>query len=99
MVTVGLYYEVVPGKEAAFEEKVEQVMGVLGGNPGHLKSFLYRRVHEPNSYAIISEWSSQAEFTNFVRSEIFRQVTDWGKAEVLQGRPNHKVYGHERDLR
>jgi heme-degrading monooxygenase HmoA len=99
MVTVGLYYEVVPGKEAAFEEKVEQVMGVLGGNPGHLKSFLYRRVHAPNSYAIISEWSSQAEFTSFVRSDIFRQVTDWGKAEVLQGRPNHKVYGHERDLR
>jgi len=26
-------------------------------------------------------------------------VTDWGKAEILERRPSHKVYGHERDLR
>jgi heme-degrading monooxygenase HmoA len=99
MVTVGLYYDVLPGKEGLFEEKVDQVMGVLQGNSGHVKSFLYRRVHEPNSYAIISEWSSQDDFTAFVRSDIFKQVTNWGKLEVLQRRPNHKVYGHERDLR
>jgi hypothetical protein len=24
-------------------------------------------------------------------------VTDWGKAEILQGRPRHKIYGHEGD--
>lgn len=99
MVTVGLYYDVLPGKEPIFEEKVAQVIDLLQQDAGHLRSHLYHRVHEPNSYAIISEWSSQEAFTTFVRSEVFGQVTDWGKAEVLQRRPSHKIYGHERDMR
>ncbi len=98
MVTVGLYYDVIPGKEQTFEEAVDKVLGVLSQNPDHVKSYLYHRVSEPNSYAIISEWSSKDSFSAFVQSDIFKQVTDWGKAEVLARRPSHKVYGHERDM-
>lgn len=99
MVTVGLYYDVKPGKEQTFEEAVDKVLDVLSQNPEHVKSFLYHRVREPNSYAIISEWSSRDAFSSFVTSEVFKQVTDWGKAEILERRPSHKVYGHERDMR
>lgn len=98
MVTVGLYYEVRPGQEHVFEESVEQVMELLAKNPGHVSSHLYRDVKNPRSYAILSEWSSQSDFTAFVRSDIFHQVTRFGKAEVLEQRPRHKVYGAEREL-
>lgn len=98
MVTVGLYYQVLPGQEKVFEDTVDQVMDLLSKNEGHVKSFLYRDVKDPRSYAIISEWSSQADFTNFVRSDVFHTVTEFGKAEVLESRPRHKVYGTEREL-
>ena len=98
MVTVGLYYEVRPGKEQVFEESVDNVINLLSQNSGHVKSFLYRDVKNPRSYAIISEWKSQSDFTDFIRSDVFKQVTDFGKAEVLEQRPRHKVYGADRDL-
>lgn len=99
MVTVGLYYDVLPGKERTFEDAVEKVLEALSKTSDHLKSYLYQRVREPNSYAIISEWSSKEAFSSFIQSDIFKQVTDWGKAEILERRPRHKVYGHERDMR
>lgn len=98
MVTVGLYYLVRPGQEKVFEDTVDQVIDLLAKNSGHVKSFLYRDVKDPRSYAIISEWSSLADFTEFVRSDVFHQVTEFGKAEVLEQRPRHKVYGTEREL-
>lgn len=98
MVTVGLYYEVRPGKEQVFEDSVDRVIELLANNSGHVKSFLYRDVKNPRSYAIISEWNSPGDFTSFVRSDTFRQVTDFGKAEVLEQRPRHRVYGTEREL-
>jgi len=98
VVTVGLYYDVRPGQETVFEKTADQVMDLLAQNPGHVKSFLYRDVKNPRSYAIISEWNSQNDFANFVRSDVFKRVTEFGKAEVLEQRPRHKVYGAEREL-
>lgn len=98
MVTVGLYYEVRPGQEQVFEDSVDAVINLLSQNSGHVKSFLYRDVKNPRSYAIISEWKSQSAFTDFIRSDAFKEVTDFGKAEVLEQRPRHKVYGTDRDL-
>ncbi|HQV93904.1 MAG TPA: antibiotic biosynthesis monooxygenase [Anaerolineales bacterium] len=99
MVTVGLYYDVILGKEKIFEEAVDKILELLSKTPEHVNSYLYHRVREPNSYAIISEWSSKDAFSSFVQSDVFRQVTNWGKAELLVRRPSHKVYGHERDMR
>ena len=98
MITVGMYYEVRPGKGQEFEEKFDAVMGVLDGQPGHTHSFLYQKVKKHSSYAILSEWNSKDSFTSFIKSDIFKQVTDWGKAEILEERPHHKVYGRESDL-
>ena len=30
-----------------------------------------------------------------VKSDAFKQVTAWGKAEILRGRPKHTVYANE----
>jgi heme-degrading monooxygenase HmoA len=98
MVTVGLYYDVRPGQEQLFEETVDRVIELISKNSGHVKSFLYRNVKNPRSYAILSEWNSQTDFTNFIRSEVFHQVAEFGKEQILEQRPRHKVYGAEREL-
>ena len=92
MITVGMYYEVVPGRERDFEEKFDEVLGVMRDQEGHTKSLLFRQVGKENSYAILSEWNSQDAFTAFIGSDLFRQVTDWGKSGILAGRPRHDVY-------
>jgi heme-degrading monooxygenase HmoA len=92
MITIGMYYDVIPGKEAVFEEKFRAVVGALEKGPGHKASFLYKRHDDPSSYLIISEWDSQEAFGAFIRSDAFKAVTDWGKAEILRGRPRHHVY-------
>ncbi len=98
MVTVGLYYLVRPGQETVFENQVEEVIALLAQNRGHVHSSLYRDVKNPRAYAIISEWNSQSDFTNFIRSDVFHQVTAFGKEHVLEQRPRHKVYGAEREV-
>ncbi len=38
------------------------------------------------SYLITSEWSDESAFQEFIRSEAFRAVTNWGKEQILSGR-------------
>jgi heme-degrading monooxygenase HmoA len=92
MVTVGMYYDVLAGKEREFEGRFDEVLEALERQPGHVRSVLYRQVKRPNSYAILSEWTAREEFTTFLRSDLFREVTDWGKDSILEGRPRHEIY-------
>lgn len=98
MITIGLYYDLLPGKGAEFEGKFLEVVEAMQGIDGHKQSFLYKRVDDPDSYAIVSEWDSQDDFTNFVRSDAFKQVTTWGRENVLRNAPRHKVYPRSEDL-
>jgi heme-degrading monooxygenase HmoA len=92
MVTVGMYYEVIPGREKEFEDRFSQVLDLLTRTPGHVRSYLYRRVDNPSSYAILSEWQSEEAFRAFIQSELFQKTTEWGRQEILRGRPRHEVY-------
>jgi len=92
MVTIGMNYVVLPGKEEVFERAFAQVLDVMKKMDGHSASHLYRDVQKANSYLIVSDWSEQAAFTNFVRSDQFKKVTDWGKEQILADRPKHTVY-------
>jgi heme-degrading monooxygenase HmoA len=92
MVTVGMYYDVIAGKEGAFEERFGEVLAALERQPGHVRTKLYHQVKSHNTYAILSEWKSREEFTTFLKSDLFREVTDWGKASILAGRPRHEIY-------
>ena len=88
MVTVGMYYDVIPGKAAAVPSpSSRQSSPLLETMPGHSESFLYQRVDDPDSYAILSEWDDRQAFLDFIRSDAFRQVTTWGREQVLRGAP------------
>ena len=93
MVTIGMNYRVLPGKEAVFERAFGAVLEALTKAPGHTASRLYHEVGEAGSYLIVSEWNDKPAFDEFVGSEAFRKVTNWGKEQILSQRPSHQVYG------
>lgn len=94
MITVGMNYHVIEGKQQDFEDKFNAVIGALEAADGHTSSTLWKDVSDGSSYLITSEWSDEQAFQNFIRSDEFRAVTDWGKEQILAGRPQHKIYKH-----
>ncbi|HEX8204302.1 MAG TPA: antibiotic biosynthesis monooxygenase [Isosphaeraceae bacterium] len=98
MVTVGMYYDVIPEKAPLFTAKFREVIAALGGIAGHKASYLYQRVDDPYSYAILSEWDDEQSFYRFIRSETFKQVTTWGREQVLRGAPRHKIYPRSEEI-
>ena len=94
MITVGMNYHVIEGKQQDFEEKFAAVIGALRAAEGHTSSTLWKDVSDGASYLITSEWSDEAAFQTFIRGDAFRAVTTWGKEQILSGRPQHKVYKH-----
>src|SRR5262245_3828774 len=98
MVTVGMYYDVIPDTAPLFPAKFQEVLPLLKKTPGHKQSFLYERCDDPHSYAILSEWDDQQAFLNFIRSDVFREVTSWGREQVLRGAPRHTVYPRSEEI-
>jgi heme-degrading monooxygenase HmoA len=94
MITVGMNYRVLPGKERTFEKAFLAVLEVMQELPGHTRSHLWQDVAEPGSYLITSDWSNREAFDAFIRSERFRKVADWGTEQVLAARPEHEIYDH-----
>lgn len=92
MITVGMNYRVIEGKEKEFEEKFAGVIDALEAADGHTESTLWKDVVDSASYLITSEWSDEAAFTAFIQSDAFRSVTNWGKEQILSDRPRHKIY-------
>jgi heme-degrading monooxygenase HmoA len=92
MTTIGMHYEVIPGKEEEFEKGFLGVLEVLKTLKGHVESHLYEDVASVGSYVILSEWQTQADFQAFLQSPQFKQAVAWGKAEILRSRPRHRVF-------
>ena len=92
MTTIGMQYEVIPGKEDEFEQGFLKVLEFLKTLPGHIESRMFEDVASVGSYLILSQWQSREDFDRFIHSDQFKQVTQWGKAELLRSRPRHKVY-------
>lgn len=95
MVTIGMNYQVLAGKEQVFEAACERVLEAMQGAAGHDGSSLYRRVDRGASgaeYLIASRWSDEPAFRAFVASDAFKKITSWGLANVLAGRPSHTTY-------
>ncbi len=92
MITVGMNYHVIEGKQQDFEEKFAAVISALRAAEGHSKSTLWKDVDDGASYLITSEWSEEQAFTGFIQSQAFKDVTSWGKEHILSGRPQHKIY-------
>ena len=92
MITVGMNYHVIEGKQADFEEKFAAVIEALRAAEGHSNSTLWKDVSDTASYMITSEWSEEPAFLDFIHSQAFKDVTNWGKEQILSGRPQHKIY-------
>jgi heme-degrading monooxygenase HmoA len=92
MTTIGMHYDVVPGKEEEFEQGFLKVLEFLATLPGHVESHMYEDVASVGSYVILSQWETKEAFETFLRSPEFAKVVAWGKAEMLRSRPRHKVY-------
>jgi heme-degrading monooxygenase HmoA len=95
MTTIGMHYDVIPGKESEFKSGFFKVISHLKTIGGHVESHLYEDVETPGSFLIQSVWNSKQDFEAFIHSDAFKQVTAWGKAEILRGRPRHKVYTND----
>jgi len=96
MITVGMQYDVREGKEAAFEKGCQGVVDLLKSEwKGHKLTRLFKDVNSPRSYMIYSEWETFADFQKFMTSDAFEKVTDWGKEEILEGRPKHQILKNE----
>ena len=85
---------VIAGKQKDFEEKFSDVLNALKAAKGHASSILWKDVADGASYMITSEWSDESAFQDFIHSQAFKDVTSWGKEQILSGRPQHKIYKH-----
>ena len=94
MTTIGMHYDVIPGKEGEFESGFLGVLEHLRGVPGHVETHLFQDVASRGSYLILSEWQSKEQFDAFLQSDAFKGAKAWGRAEILRGRPRHRVYGN-----
>lgn len=92
MVTVGMNYRVVPGREPDFERVFQGVVKILAAEPEHVSTRLFRACEAVPDYLIVSEWSDRTAFEGFIGSDAFRRVASWSLDGVLRGRPSHEVY-------
>jgi len=99
MITVGMNYRVLPGKENLFEAAFRSVLKAMAASAGHTASHLWRDADEAGSYLITSEWSEPAAYEAFIHSPAFAKVTTWGKEQILAGRPRHWIHDHSTDHR
>ena len=90
--TIGMHYDIVPGKEKEFEQGFASVQEHLKKVAGHVDSRLYLDTQSAGSYLIFSQWQNKEAFEAFLHSPEFAKVTSWGRAEILRARPRHKVY-------
>ena len=93
MVTIGMNYQVLDGKEEIFEGACRKVLEVMGGAAGHDHSQIFRAIDgKPATYLIVSRWSDESAFNAFIQSDTFKKVTSWGRDNILAGRPSHTTY-------
>jgi heme-degrading monooxygenase HmoA len=95
MTTIGMHYEVKPGKEEEFERGFLGVLQLLKTLPGHVESHMYEDIESRGSYVILSQWESKEAYGRFLSSPEFARAVAWGKAEILRSRPRHKVFSEQ----
>ncbi|MCC7431605.1 antibiotic biosynthesis monooxygenase [bacterium] len=92
MVTIGMNYSVLAGKEEIFVNAFRGVIELMKTIGGHTQTKLFRDLDRPNDFLIVSDWNSEQEFNDFIKSDTFKKVANWGKEQILAGRPTHTVY-------
>ena len=93
MVTIGMNYDVIEGKEKVFEDACANVVKTMESIDGHEASQIYKQLGDGSpSYLIVSRWQAEDAFRAFIASDAFKKVTNWGKQNILRDRPRHTTY-------
>src|SRR3954468_22021036 len=74
MTTIGMHYEVKPGKEEEFEQGFLGVLKLLKTLPGHIESHMYEDIESRGSYVILSQWESKEAYGKFLQSPEFAKA-------------------------
>ena len=74
MVTIGMNYSVLPGKEETFENAFKKVVHAMGSIDGHSDTQMYRNIANAQEYLIVSLWSDKGAFDGFIASDTFKNV-------------------------
>ena len=77
MVTIGMNYKILSGKEEIFENAFKNVLKVMSDMEGHTTSALYRDVNDAQNYLITSDWNSEEAYNDFINSDRFKGVVSW----------------------
>ena len=92
MVTIGMDYRTLPGKEQEFIDNFRAVLAAINEADGHDESHLYEDADEKGSFLIVSNWNEHEAYQEFIQSDAFKEVTSFAKENILAERPKHKVY-------
>jgi heme-degrading monooxygenase HmoA len=64
-----LRMEIDPDQIEAYEEDLEEMIGMAGETPGFLGVEVFRARGEPNVYLVLSEWASHEGMRSFLMEE------------------------------
>lgn len=91
MITFGLNYDVKADFVEAFLKVSHQTLAAMDSFDGHVETILYSNVDKPRSFLIYSEWETDEQFRDFMKSEAFKSVQNMSR-DMLEERPRHKIY-------
>ena len=66
MVTIGMNYKVLAGKEETFEKAFNKVVKAMGGIDGHSETHMFRDINNALHYLIVSQWSDKNAFDGLI---------------------------------
>lgn len=91
MITFGLNYDVKDAFVPQFLEVARNALALIRTLEGHVRTVLYADVEQPHSFLIYSEWETDEQFREFMKSEAFKNVQNMSR-DMLLDRPKHKIY-------
>ena len=92
MITVGMTFKIVLGKEEQFEDAYKKILNVLNHAEGHSGSRLYRDSEDPSTFLLMSEWLDQRAFDICIDSKQYREAVDWNREQILAGKIHHRIF-------
>jgi heme-degrading monooxygenase HmoA len=73
MITVANRIYVHPEYGEAFEKAFRERAGLVDRMPGFVSNQVLRPVNEGDPYIVLTYWRSREDFTNWIRSDAFRE--------------------------
>ena len=89
--TLGLGYKLKLEFRGDFIAECQAVLRAIGTIPGELETDILVDTANPLRVFVYSSWSSAETFLDFLKSDVFKGVTQKTK-HMINGRPTHHLY-------